>query len=205
MTLRYTLLSDGSSDRTLLPLLNWVLRENTATTFVGQWADFRRLLSPPSTLRTRVQRAIELYPCDLLFVHRDAENVTRTERVREIRAALGQNPPAVCVVPVRMQEAWFLFDEIALRDAAGKPRGREVLSLPPLRRVESLPDPKQLLHHALIHASGLHGRRRRRFPVRQRVYRLAELISDFAPLRVLIAFRALEAELRGVLRGQGWT
>lgn len=107
--------------------------------------------------------------------------------------------PAVCVVPVRMQEAWLLCDEAALRAAAGNPHGKEILELPPVVQLESLPDPKRLLHDLLRQASGLGAKRRKRFPVQERTHRLADLIEDFSPLRTLPAFARLEADLVSVL------
>ena len=148
--------------------------------------------------------AVEMYPCNLLFVHRDAERAARQVRVAEILRVLGASPPAVCVVPVRMQEAWLLFDEGAIRAAAGRPTGMEPLPLPALRRTEAVPNPKSVLRDALVTASGLRGRRRRQFPVMERVYRLAVLIEDFSPLRELAAFGALEHDLRMTLEGNGW-
>jgi len=202
--LRYTLLTDGSSDRVLLPLINWLLRQHSQNVFNGEWADLRRLVDPPHTLTDRIQKALEIYPCDLLFVHRDAERVARNVRVTEIHAALDGTGPAVCVVPVRMQEAWFLFNEDAIRTAAGRPKGREQLRLPPLQRCESVSDPKVALRDALVRASGLSGRKRRHFPVMERTYRVAELIEDFSPLRRLSAFKALETDLTTTLEGNGW-
>lgn len=187
-----------------MPVLDWLLTQNTDALFTPQWADLRRLVYPPQALADRLHRAVEFFPCDLLFVHRDAERSTRTARVAEIRAVLQPNPPAICVVPVRMQEAWLLFDEANLREAAGKPSGRNPLGLPTMNRVERTPNPKNILHQALIDASGFRGRKRRHFPIRERVHRLASLITDFSPLRLLPAFRALEAELRDTLHARGW-
>src|SRR5262249_34801620 len=98
------------------------------------------------TLSDRIQKSIELYPCDLLFVHRDAEKELPERRRNEIRQAIELVSketsflPIVCVVPVRMQEAWLLFDEPALRRAAGNPNGRMILQLPHLGELEGLPD-----------------------------------------------------------------
>lgn len=124
--LEFTLVSEGSSDRVLLPILEWLLGQKAACGVVGTWADLRRLESAPESLAEKVRRAVEEYPCQLLCVHRDADRVTRARRAREIRAALGDmaKPPAVCVVPLRMTEAWLLSDEAALRHAAGNPGGR---------------------------------------------------------------------------------
>lgn len=72
--LRYTLLCDGGSDRTLLPILEWLLREHHVSYALQPvWADLGRLPRPPKSLSDRISDTIALYPCDLLFVHRDAE------------------------------------------------------------------------------------------------------------------------------------
>jgi hypothetical protein len=72
--LRYTLLTDGPSDDALIPLLNWLLREQRmARAIKPRWADLRRLRDRPRNLTERIRWALDLYPCDLLFIHRDAE------------------------------------------------------------------------------------------------------------------------------------
>jgi hypothetical protein len=202
MEIRYTLLADGRSDRALIPILNWLLREYCGDCALQpEWADFYWLPRRPRGLPERIQTAIELYPCDILFIHRDSETETRDLRAFEIIHALREVeprveiPPAVCVVPVRMQEAWLLFDEVAIRKAAGNPNGRDQIELPDLTRIELLPDPKQKLYELLRIASGLRGRRLSR--LRPNVYapRVSEFIGSFAPLRVLPAFQALELEI----------
>src|SRR5579863_5402046 len=120
--MQFTLVTDGSSDRALIPVLEWLLRWLGVTEdLVGQWAELRHLRRPPVGLMNRVRKALELYPCDLLFVHRDAEAQAPQLRSAEINAAVeeiwraGVAPiPHVCVVPVRMQEAWLLIDESAI-------------------------------------------------------------------------------------------
>lgn len=151
--------------------------------------------------------ALTLYPCDLLFVHRDAEGESRETRVEEILASLRQvasGQTGVCVVPVRMQEAWFLFDEAAIRSAADNPRGRMPLGLPPLEKLEEVHDPKEVLWGLLSTATGLRPGRLRRFVPGPRLHRLAELIEDFSPLRRLTAFQALEEDLKVLLGERSW-
>lgn len=166
--------------------------------------------NPPKKLLPRIISSLELYPCDLLFVHRDAEKEPHVSRVTEIKEALSQAvksvqvPPAVCVVPVRMQEAWLLFDEAALRRAAGNPNGHQQLGLPGVAQLEQLPDPKNDLHQLLRTASGLPAKRLKKFSVHKGVHRVAELIDDFAPLRCLPAFMKLEAEIKQVIEEQDW-
>ncbi|MCZ6679261.1 MAG: DUF4276 family protein [Candidatus Poribacteria bacterium] len=159
-------------------------------------------------LDDKIRLSLELYPCDLLFVHRDAEREMREKRVNEINQAIEKIvnavPTAVCVVPVRMQEAWLLFDESAIRYAAGNRSGSQPLDLPPINRLEELPDPKAELHERLKQASNLSGRRLKRLPVNQRALRVAEFIDDFSPLRTLSAFIALETNLKQIIKQQGW-
>jgi hypothetical protein len=211
-TLRYTLISDGSSDQALLPILNWLLREHGIRSAIDPvWADLRQLPRPPKKLVEKILRGIDLYPCDLLFIHRDAENQTRQRRVEEIQQAVRQAvrtvnlfPPQICVIPVRMQEAWLLFDEEAIRRSAGNPDGNQSLELPDFAHIESLADPKSALHDLLKQASGLTGRKLKQFPVNRRVYRLVQEVEDFSALRQLSAFQALEADLRTLIEAQGW-
>jgi len=209
--LRYTLLSDGTSDRALLPCLTWLLREyHVECAIHAEWADLQRLPHPPKTLSSRIKMSVELYPCDLLFVHRDAEKEPRQVRVAQILEAVDEAsissvvPPAVCVVPVRMLETWLLFDEPALRRVAGNPHGQQPLKLPPVAKLEKLPNPKTVLYTLFKEASGLEGRRRKRVPVHRYVGRIADLIDDFAPLRALPAFKALEADMAQVIKAHGW-
>lgn len=209
--LRYTLLSDGRSDRALIPLLTWLLREHgVGRAIQPEWADLWRLPVKPRGLEERIVRSVELYPCDLLFVHRDAEREPHSFRVTEIQDAIeaarqaNEVPSVVCVVPVRMQEAWLLFDQAAIRRAAGNPNGRQVLQLPELNRLESVPDPKNELYKLLRKASGLKGRRLAHLVASSRAIQVSSFITNFAPLRSLPAFSSLEDELRRVIREQGW-
>ncbi|MCC6555321.1 MAG: hypothetical protein IT372_20360 [Polyangiaceae bacterium] len=206
---RYTLVADGPTDRMLMPVLDWLLVQHSARPFAGHFADLRALPRPPSPLlKRRIPIALELYPCELLFVHRDAEKPDlREQRVREIDAALweiGSCPPAVHVVPVLMSEAWLLFSEVAIRFAAGNPSGKSALDLPRPRDVESI-DAKEKLYRLLKTASGLKGHRLQRFAPEGRVQRVAELIDDYSPLRNLAAFVALEQGLCRTLKQHALT
>jgi hypothetical protein len=107
-------------------------------------------------------------------------------------------PQHVCVIPVRMQEAWLLFDEAAIRKAAGNPNGKDTLSIPPLRKLEDVPDPKALLHDLLKTASGLKGGRLKRFDPHKSASRITAYVDDFAPLRALPAFASLEDTIKQI-------
>lgn len=205
--LRYTLVADGTSDRRLIPALTWLLQHHSSRSITPTWADFTVIRPLPRTLAEKIKAAIEYYPSDLLFIHRDAEGEPRQQRLAEIELARQplQAPPIVPVIPVRMQEAWLLIDEQAIRAAAGRPRGREHLNLPPRASLEAQPDPKALLYNALANASELSGRHLRRFKVAAAAYRVAELIEDYSLLRGLPSFDALELDVTATLRMHGLT
>lgn len=210
--LRFTLLSDGASDRALIPILRWALIANAVQRSIQpSWADLGRLRKPPTGLAKKIAAALEYWPCDLLFVHRDAEGGQPRDRRLEIDKAVqeafaqGVNlPRAVFVVPVRMLEAWFLSDLDAIRQAAGNPGGGQHLMIPDAQSIESLPDPKNLLYEILRDASGLSGRRRRKMQVTRAVHRIGQVKSEFTALRALDAFRLMEDDLRRVIGECGW-
>lgn len=199
--MRYTLVTDGSSDRTLISIVNWALRNvGFAGPIDPSWADLRRVRPLQRLdLRARILTSIELYPCDLILVHRDGEREHRDTRVAEILASAPPSPQTVPVVPIRMTEAWLLHDVNAIREAAGNPNGTDELDLPSLETMEQVPDPKEVLYTALRNACGLNIRRRATLDVFQRTHRVAELITDFAALYRLSAFVAFQDDLRRAL------
>ncbi len=199
--LDFTLLTDGSSDAILIEPIAWLLRQHLSIPINGTWADLRRLRKPPKALRGKVEAALDLYPCDIIFIHRDAEGEAHSKRVEEIAAAVSQLPTfPVPVVTIRMQEAWLLIDEQALRRAAGNPNGRIAIDMPAIDRLEKIPDPKQVLHDLLLAASELAGRRRQTLKPGEKARRLGALIEDYGPLRRLSAFQAFETATLAVLR-----
>src|SRR3954447_20996128 len=103
--LRYTLVSDGSTDRALLPIINALLLSIPSLAereIAAQWADLRGV-SLSGGLAGKIAAALDRFPCDLLFVHRDAESSDRKvarHRRDEIEAAMTSHTvPHVCVVP----------------------------------------------------------------------------------------------------------
>lgn len=200
--LRFTLLGDGSSDEALIRHVDWLVRFHVAEEVAveAMWADLRGLQPRPSGLKARMVAALEYYPCDLLFVHRDAEREDPGNRNIEIEKAWTEaacNGTFVPVIPVRMSEAWLLVEELAIRRASGNPNGDEPLDLPPIKEIEHLPDPKSILLSLLKRASGLSGRRLKTFRPRPRL--VADYMVDFEVLRSLPAFATMECRLREVL------
>ena len=208
--LRYTLVGEGTSDQALLPLLRWtLLRTGTPLALAPSWADPHRIAIGGGGLADNLRNALDLYPCDLLFVHRDADRQEPEMRRKEIEEALSSlvaPPPVLCVVPVRMTEAWLLIEEAAIRRAADNPNGDIALALPPLRDLERLPDPKQKLNELLRVACDLRGRRLDQFKRDEaaRRVRVAGFVQDFSPLLRLPAFHRLQEETRGLLGEHGW-
>lgn len=195
--MQYTLVADGRSDRVLVHVINWVLdqRDVTYTPQVAEWLEQR-------SLRGRCHEAALKYPCDVLFVHRDAEGDELENRCAEIQKALsGYTSNFVCVVPVRMSEAWLLSSKQAIRAAAENPHGGVALEVPGWKRWDRLPDPREILNDLLKTATELPARRLRRFNVQRARYRVAELTVDFSPLRQLPAFRKFEADVEVALDG----
>ena len=93
--LRYTLLTDGSSDRVLVPLLTWLLREKSVRAAIQpQWAELRGLPNPPRDLSGRILTCIELYPCgDRGSEHVDGVYGDRLiEQLSQLGGVCGGNP-----------------------------------------------------------------------------------------------------------------
>ena len=195
-----TLVADGSSDKLLAPLIELLFSAHTELPYQVNCAEG---LPPQSSgLKARIDSALELFPCDFLFVHRDAEGIEAIVRQQEIKTNWPdsqQTAVLICVVPVRMTEAWLIANEEPIRSAVGNPNGTETLGLPAVKNIESLPDPKEILFAALKAASGLSASRKRRFNPDQFRHRVSELTDDLEPLRKLSSFRHLEAQVKGHL------
>ncbi len=205
--IRYTLLAEGSSDTALMPILNWLWAQHRPRDVVeGSFADLEYNDLQSRSVEYQIGPAIDLFPCDYLFVHRDADRESLETRRAQVKAAIQQaacgisTPPAVCVIPVRMTEAWMLFDATAIRKAADNPNGTDPLDIPKLAKVESLPDPKDTLARLLKTASELPPQCLRRFRVARAAQLVTLHITDFSPLRQLPSFRSLEEDFIQTLR-----
>ena len=136
--LTYTLISDGSSDTTLMQIINWCLRNLYPELPINyQYADFRSLQQKPrqGDVKRRIELASVLYPGDLYIYHRDAEKCNRNildERKSEILDVLDENTrnKVVCIIPIKMMESWLLTSETAIKKAANNPNGRIQLNMP---------------------------------------------------------------------------
>lgn len=210
--LRAKLLAEGTSDRALLPIIKLTLAAHVGPTVLVDEPELvdKARLRPKHGQGGWVRSSAEEYPCELLFVHRDADAAGRPKRLDEIdglirEAALPRTVgvTVIPIVPVRTTETWLLIDEAAIRIAASNPRGTAPLGLPPIGRLERSADPKSLLSAALRTASGLPPGRLRRFREYEARGRVA--VTDLSGLRRLSAFAAFENEVANACTARGWT
>ena len=197
-----TLVADGSSDRTLIPIISLLLNTHCPGPyrepgFVDQ--------IPPGTrgLADRIRYSLERYPCDVLFVHRDAERQPPNLRIKEIQQALASLPtahPAIEIVPVQMTESWLLVSEQAIRRAAGNPAGRDALGLPAAHKIEAV-DAKETLFEAIRRARGLGRQRTQRLKPEAYRHRVAEYLDDLSLLRRAPSFARFELKVRDYFVG----
>lgn len=197
---KYALIADGSSDKCLIPVIDFLLQKYFPNLiFEGEWADLTFLPKPPSTLPQKIERTIEYYEPDWIFIHRDAEREDNPlqKRSDEIERAVGAvtsfgSKPCIKIIPIRMTEAWLLIDESAIRKAANNPNGTAEIALPSIRKLEELSDPKTLLFDLLKKASGLSGRKLDKLNLFKARYLVAEHIRDYGRLGTLSSFQYVE-------------
>lgn len=215
--LRFTLVGEGSSDANLLPILKWAVREQGVEVAQGVFAPVdllpKRDLPPKkiTPLAEKIMAGLDLYECDLLFIHRDADRTDPLSRRAEIELAVNEvkklqaiRVPSVAVIPIRETEAWLLIEEKAIRMAANHPNGKNDLNLPALKLIEKCADAKKELERVLRTATEHSSPRRlKRFNIGAAKARVVDHITDFRPLRKLSAFQELEADLKA-LRARGW-
>lgn len=152
--LKYTLIADGSSNKTLLRIIKWSLAETTNVKIIDQ-------------------------------------------RLNEIVKEIGEDEfrKTICIVPIKMMEAWLLIDVEAIKKAAGNRNYSGSINLPSINNQEKENQPKNILHDLLKEASGLKSRNLKKFNPDKAVHLVAENIEDFSPLWNLIAFQSFERNL----------
>ena len=203
---KFTLIADGRTDDALIPILKWLLRNIGINAPELQLPILGNLRNPPKKLQDKIVIALDLFPCDILFIHRDAESdenpiENRTKEIRKAEKLVKKSlPPIVCVIPIKMIESWLLFNEDAIRKVVGNPNGIQDLNLPKISEIEKITDPKARLEKLLIDASFPNRRGKKVNIPSNYCVRVAEEIGDFEPLRNLLAFQELEKELENTLR-----
>ena len=189
-----TLLAEGNNDEALTFHLTWLLRHNFPATDVAStiFVSPDEVAGIPRTnISERMRQALFNHPCDILFVHRDADaenDLPRAQEIRDAAAELAEEfQNIVSVIPVQALEAWLLFDSAAIYRAVGR-TPRQSLTLPLLREIEGLHNPKQEFHNQLRNAAQFSGCKASQFKPHQTQYYLAvarsiaESPTAFAPL-----------------------
>ena len=143
---KYALISDGSSDRCLIPIIDFLLDAHFPNmVFEGEWANLAFLREPARTLHEKIQKTVEFYEPDWVFVHRDAEREENPlqKRLNEIETAIAKSNVSnsyrfIKVIPIRMIESWLLIDKNAIRKAANNPNGIVEIELPNLSKLAAI-------------------------------------------------------------------
>lgn len=166
--LRFALVTEGSSDRGILPHLEELCSRAGAGEVEGSAPNLGVLPQPPGKrVAEQVRAALGLVPeARIIFVHRDADSSDDTLAQRDIESGVAEVdgcPRHVGLVPIQELEAWLLTDEQAIRDVAGNPGGRTPLHLPKISGIERLASPKERLEQVLVEACELSGRRLKAF------------------------------------------
>lgn len=204
MKIRFILTGEGSSDRYLVDHIENILIEEGFSEVSGEAPDLG-LFQPAvgRSVEEKLRALARAYPsADVFFVHRDADSVGLPRRRTEIAdAVVNVDFPnrVIPIVPVCQLEAWLLTDQDSIKRIAGNSAYRgELRSIPPLRRLESIPDSKTVLQQALCEASEAQGARLRKFKDRfgEMRARLAYDLDPSGPVRQLTSYRAFRDELR---------
>ncbi len=168
---RFILVCEGNSDKALVEHLQSLLIHCGAFEAVGtavSWSSIKTSRErATSALGAKIRTLLAIdSEYDLLFIHRDSDNIGYESRLAEIESAtagIEEIPHWAPTIPVRETEAWLLLDEAAIRRVAGNPGGIVSLGLPEPLQVEDVPRPKETLQAALAAASGRRGSRLRKF------------------------------------------
>ena len=204
-SLTITLVTEGGADRALIYVIEWLTKDMGINARVV-YPDLGRYPGKLSSMAERIVAAIDMdESCDILCIHRDADGDGVDARKCEILSAIGkakqkagpgalQFPIDVCIIPVRETEAWFLINEDAILFAAAAKN--KSVKLPRIGDIENISQPKKYLYEMLKKASGASGRKLKKIRPQESVHRVAELISDYSPLRKLSAFQKFEKDFR---------
>lgn len=210
MKIRFVLTGEGTSDLRLVEHIQTVLIEEGFSEVSGEAPDFS-LFSPVvgRSVRDKVRALVKHYPhADVIFVHRDADNVGAPVREQEIINASDGVVEAgriVPIIPVTMLETWLLADLEAIKVVAGNSEFRGAPNcVPSLRRLEQARDTKQILLDALCEVSGTQGARLAKFKKRfsEMRARLTIDLNPNGPVQELPSYQAFRRKVNAFARGK---
>ncbi|WP_271008266.1 hypothetical protein [Paucibacter sp. B51] len=169
MKVKFLLTGEGTSDLRLVDHLQAVLIEEGFSEVSGEAPDLAMFPAPVGrSVPEKIGALIKHYPTtDIIFVHRDSDNVDIAVREKEIHdaaIAVGVENRVVPIIPICMIETWLLTDPQAIKIVAGrKSYQQNIHCMPAIRNLESVRDSKTLLLSALCEASGAEGGKLRKF------------------------------------------
>lgn len=185
----FCVVADGGTDRLLVPIIQWAIHRLDPNVEILE-PEFRKRSGPVAQFLAQYNPGTHL-----IFVHRDAENRSLDERLEEF-STVTPSKNIVPVIPIRMSEAWILFDSRAIARAADRPS--YAVTVPKISELEGIADAKNHLERLLLEAAGSPtGRRLKNFKrsIVDRRVSVASLISDFEPLESLYAFGQFQQSL----------
>ena len=199
----YLFLSEGTSDQSIIPLINKIILNNYNVTINTIIPNFNSVRPRPSGLTLKIKAVQKLYESiDFLVIHRDADSVGRDHRMNEIKSAIASVSPSfdfVAMIPVRMTEAWLLVDQAAIIHAMERPTYNKKIIFPPIKKIEKLAYPKNLLLQIVQEIADLPKRRKNELNFPRIRKNIGEHISNYTILKILPAFALFEADLLSVL------
>lgn len=172
MKINFILTGEGSSDLRFVEHLENILIEEGFNEVSGEAPDLGMFKQPAGhSVRDKLTVLLRHYPnVDVIFVHRDADNVgipLREQEVFEAAQGIIEAERIVPIIPVTMLETWLLTDHDAIKRVAGNNGYVGSLKcIPAIRHLEGIRDTKRLLLEALCEASRTQGVRLKKFKCR---------------------------------------
>lgn len=168
MKINFLYICEGSSDSSLIDHIKSTLIECGADEADGECPDFSIFPKPVGRdVKSKVDAALKYRPgANCIFIHRDADNAgvdVRKEEILNATKHINKNIKVVPIIPIKMLESWLLVSERSIRIAAENRNGNMKLNLPKPSNIERLSDPKGYLKKVLTEASGLTGKRLKKF------------------------------------------
>lgn len=210
MKIKFILAGEGSSDLRLVEHIETILVEEGFSEVSGEAPDLGMFVPPVGrSVRDKLLALVKYYPtADLIFIHRDADNVGAAVREKEIvEAGKGfvDMDKVLSIIPVTMLETWLLADVEAIKLVAGNSSYRGPLNcIPSVRKLELARDTKQILMDALCEVSEAQGARLAKFKKRfsEMRARLTVDLDPNGPVQELSSYQNFRSKVRAFSQGK---
>ncbi|MCQ4261161.1 DUF4276 family protein [Stutzerimonas stutzeri] len=204
MRINFLLIGEGTSDLRLIDHIESIFINEGFTEVSGEAPDLGRFTPPAGRdTKSKIGCLLKHFPnFDAIFIHRDADNSGAAAREREIADAAAELislDKVIPVIPVTMLETWLLADIDILKRVAGNLNYKGIPNnLPPINRLESVKDSKQLLLDTLCTLSETQGARLQKFKKRfpEMRARLTYDLDPNGPINELSSYREFRARIK---------